>query len=238
MSSRHPVSWVVVFLWVAVMASVGTEDIEHARLYTAPEPGAAGGIAGRVANPSQPIRQILAIPPARPEKVYRGTVEGSDRRSFRFAGLPMDRYDLVVIYDTAFYEGLQLMRGDSTLTSEDQSMIASIIERSEPFFDLKTVHRLAGETGRGNEARAICTFARSTTAKMYMGPVIRDGLRRTFKLVMLRQVGPGWQVTRTRDLYPIWIESRGGLRVTHEYRASLSGIRVTDGIRDLGMLNL
>lgn len=194
-------------------------------LYTEPDPDAEGGIEGRIARPAQPIRQILASAPTRPEKVYVGEVRGSDRQSFRFTGLPMDRYDLFVIYDDRFYEGFQLLRGQNTLTRKDKAQIEDILDRSEPFFNVKIIHRLEGETGRGNEARAVCTFGRT-------------GLRRTYKLALLRQVGPGWQVKRTRELYPRPIGQGVPIETDHEFSPALSRIRVTGQIRNLGDLNL
>jgi len=216
-----------------------TEEIEQARLYTPPDPTAEGGIHGYIKSPSAPIRQIIAIPRTRPERAYRGTL-GSDRRSFTFEGLPMDRYDLVVFYENSVYEGVRLARDDSSLNSTDLQQIQEIINRSEPFFSVKVIHRIEGQTGRGNQAMAFCTFARDSIAEMYEGPVIRTGLRRTHKLVFLRQVGPGWQVERTRDLYPIWIEmdETEKLRPQHRFHPDLNGIRVTDQLRNIGNLSL
>ena len=231
---------ILLALLLPAIATVATEEIEHARLYTAPDPAAPGGIEGRLEYAPARVRQVLAVPPLKPEHVYRATLSGSDRTAFRFTGLPMDRYDLIVILEDRVFEGTRLHRGESTLNSTDREQIADIVTRSEPFFDIKVIHRLEGETGRGGTARAFCTFARSTLSEMYMGPVIRDGLRRTHKLVMLRQVGPGWQIERTRDLYPIWIETHETrlLRPAHHHRPDLSGIRVTDHVRDLGTVDL
>lgn len=228
----------LVFLLAPLLLTASYDPREHARLYTSPDPAAAGGIEGRIDTPGEPIRQVLAIPPAHPERVYRGKVSGSGKTNFSFAGLPMGRYDLLVIYDKAIYEGLQLMRGESTLTTVDLEQIEDIIQRSEPFFNLKTIHRVEGQTGRGSDARAICTFARDKPAEMYTGPVRRTGMRRTNKLVLLRQVGPGWQVKRTRDLFPVWADKKEDLGLRHHYNVALSGIRVTDHVRDLGALNL
>jgi hypothetical protein len=57
---------------------------------------------------------------------------------------------------------------------------------------------------------------------------------------MLQQVGPGWQIARSRDLFPIWIEANEAqrLRPAHQFRPALSGIRVTDQMRDIGALSL
>lgn len=214
---------------------------ERHRLYTAPEAGAPGGIAGRVARPAQAIEQVLAIPADAPEQVYQGEVTGGDRRAFRFTGLPMRRYDLLVVFEKDFYEGLQLQRGDDTLTAEDRGGIEAIVRKSEPYFTHKIIHRAGGATGRGNQARAICTFLRAKGSELlwntYKGQYHRDDFRRTFKLVILKQVGPGWQIVRTRDLYPVWTTPQL-VEPRHHFTAALAGVRVADKVKDLGELDL
>src|SRR4051812_35703053 len=113
---------------------------ERTRLYTAPDPAAPGGLKGRIARPEGPLLQILALPTATPENVYQGEISGPKRDSFQFKGLPVGKYDLVAIYDDAFYEGLQLVRDKSSLTPEDLKKIDATIQKSEPFFPKKIVH--------------------------------------------------------------------------------------------------
>ncbi len=210
----------------------GAPSAERHRLYTAPDPAASGGIEGSIAYPSDPIEQILAIPPDEPRFVYKGTVSGSDRRNFQFSGLPMRKYDLVVIYKNRLFEGLQLQRKENTLTTDDIAKIKASIQKCEPFFTAKIIHRLEGTTGRGNTARCICTFVREK-ASAGAG----KGYRRTFKVVMLKDVGPGWQITRTRDLYPIWTPPKGA-RPKHTYSRELSRVRVADSVKKLDPINL
>lgn len=204
---------------------------ERDRLYTTPDPSCPGGITGHVAMPARPLLQVLAIPPDAPRLVYKGQITGHDRRGFRFKGLPMRRYDLVMIFERDFYEGLQLHRGDSTLTAADKADIESIIRDSEPYFTRKIIHRLEGESGRGNLARCICTFLRDKPSKG------EARYRRTFKLVMLKDVGPGWQLVRARDLYPLFVDP-GLAAPGHHYSEALSRIRVTDYVKDLENMNL
>lgn len=218
------------------------ESNERTRLYSAPDKDSPGGITGRVTGVGKPIQQILAIPPDAPEDVYQGEVSGPQRDSFRFTGLPLRKYDLVVIYADAFYEGLQLHRGENTLTAADMAKVQTIIDKSEPFFTKKVIHRLEGETGRGNFSRCITTFVREKPSITYIDAKNDDKsasgyFRRTFKLVWLKDVGPGWQVVRARDLFPIWADPKQALP-RHHYSKSLSRVRVADGIKDLGVLDL
>jgi hypothetical protein len=116
-------------------------------------------------------------------------------------------------------------RHQNTLTPTDRAKIDTTIQKSEPFFKEKIIHRLEGTTGRGNVARCICTYLRGEGANF----------RRTFKIVMLTDVGPGWQIVRSRDLYPLWTNQG---KPTHHYNPNLGGIRVTDHVTDLGVINL
>src|SRR5947209_2868933 len=100
---------------------------ERTRLYTAPDPASTGGLKGRVAKPEGAIEQILATPAVNPEAVYMGEITGTKKDGFQFKGLPVGKYDLVVIYPDSFYEGLKLDRKKSTLTPEDLQKIEATI---------------------------------------------------------------------------------------------------------------
>lgn len=204
---------------------------ERDRLYSDPDPSSPGGIHGQLLVPSKPVRQVLAIPTDEPRLVYEATLGGDGNHEFTFTGLPMRKYDLVVIYDDEFYEGLVLSLEGDTLTAEDRTKIQATVDKAEPYFTKRIVHRMEGTTGRGNLSRALCTFLRdraSTNGKDY---------RRTFRLFILKDVGPGWQVVRSRDLYPIWT-SPNFATPAHHFDKQLSQIRVTDKVKDLGALTL
>ena len=183
-----------------------------------------------------PLVQVLAIPPDEPRLVYEGQITGSEKQQFSFKNLPMRKYDLMLIQDRRFFEGLQLMRGTSSLTATDKEKVNASIQKSEPFFLKKIIHRLEGVTGRGNEARAICTYLRDKSSE-HTFSASRGGYRRTFKLVMLKDVGPGWQIVRSRDLFPVWATDANKLP-THHVEKSLSRIRVADKIKDIGEIRL
>jgi len=214
---------------------------ERTRLYTKPDGANPGGLQGHISNPALPIEEILATPAENPEEVYEGVVTGPKRDAFEFKNLPVGKYDLVIIYPTAFYEGLQLNRDASTLTPEDLKKIDATIQKSEPFFTKKFIHRVEGETGRASAARCICTYYRDKGSELLMetfnGQSNRPDFRRTFKLVLLKDVGPGWQVVRARDLYPVWVNPKSTLP-EHHYSAALKQIRVADQVKDLGALDL
>lgn len=229
--NRRTVQLVCHVLLLMLAFSTTVTRAERDRLYSRLDPTCKGGVKGYVTSPKLPIEQVLVIPPDEPRLVYEGRISGSDRRAFVFEGLPMRRYDLVVIYEDRFYEGLQLQRGGNTLTSEDLKKIEAIVQLSEPFFTRKIIHRVEGTTGRGNFARCICTFLRDRPSEE------SSGHRRTFKLVILKDVGPGWQFVRSRDLYPLSVQPGLGLP-RHHYSEALTRVRVTDYVKDLGEFSL
>jgi hypothetical protein len=228
-------------LLVFAATAIAQNSPERTRLYTKPDPANAGGIKGRIAKPELPIEEILAIQTDNPEEVYEGEISGPKRDTFQFKGLPVGKYDLVVIYPAAFYEGLQLSRDASTLTPDDLKNIDASIQKSEPFFTKKIIHRVEGATGRASNARCICTYFREKGSELLMekfeGKSNRPDFRRTFKLVLLKDVGPGWQIARARDLYPVWVKPNTALP-QHHFSAALGQIRVADQLKDLGDLSL
>ncbi len=217
------------------------EPPERTRLYTKPDPANVGGLKGRIAKPELPIEQILAMPAENPEELYAGEITGPKRDTFEFKNLPVGKYDLIVIYDLAFYEGFQLHRDANTLTPDDLKKIEATIQKSEPFFPKKFIHRVEGQTGRASAARCVCTFFRDHASELLLqqfeGKSNRPDFRRTYKLVVLKDVGPGWQIVRARDLYPVWMNPKHALP-THHFSTSLQQIRVADQLKDLGDLDL
>jgi hypothetical protein len=218
-------------LFALALALAGPVQAERDRLYTAPDPAASGGIRGEITGPRKPVRQILAIPADDPELVYMAALSGSDGHTFTLTGLPMRKYDLFVIFDDAYYEGLVLSREEDTLTAEDRQKITTTITKAEPYFKVKTIHRLQGTTGRSQFARGVVSYLRDRESTN------GSDLRRTVKLVTFKDVGPGWQVVRARDLYPTWT-TPAHARPVHHYDERLGQIRVTDQMKDIGGLNL
>jgi hypothetical protein len=217
------------------------EPPQRTRLYTTPDPANTGGLQGHIAKPALPIEQILATPATNPEEVYLGEITGANKDAFLFKNLPIGKYDLIVVYPTAFYEGFQLTKDASTLSAEDRKGIEATIQKSEPFFSKRVINRLDGETGRASFARCIVTYYREKGSELlmetYKGGFSRPDWRRTFKLVTLKQVGPGWQITRARDLYPVWVKPNSPLP-EHHFSSAISQIRVADQVKNLGDLDL
>ena len=229
--------FVSIFLLICA-ASGSIAEKAHYRLYTSTDHSASGGISGRIVKPEMPIVQILAMPPDEPKFVYKGMVSGEKRQKFSFDNLPMAKYDLFVIYENEFHEGLRLSYDPDTLTVKDRQGITKIVNASDPFYNKKIIHRIAGTTGRGNTARCIVTQYRDgpgTVTADYKK--LKGQGRRTFKLIWLKDVGVGWQVVQKRDLYPVTVDLRL-LKPAHHYSEQLSKIRVTNKVKNLGDIEL
>ena len=227
---------------VSISALFGNEPPERTRLYTTPDPACSGGFKGRITQPAKSIEQILAIPSASQEKVYMGAITGSTRNEFQFTGLPPGKYDLAVIYDDAFFDGVTLSKEENTLTEEDLKKIEETLLKSEPFYPKKIINRVEGQTGRGSPAALICTFMREKKSDLMVaykpGEFFREDFKRTYKLFTFKDVGVGWQVVRARDLYPAWVKPVLVAPPKYTFTKSLSGIRVADELKDLGDLDI
>ena len=199
-----------------------------AYLYTKPDPSAGGGIKGKVLGAPQQIQSVFALPPDDPKFVYVGRVTGESRNEFEFAGLPAAKYDIVLVYKDFFCEGLTLNREENTLTDNDKKLIKYVIDASEPFFSRKVIHRLSGITGDGNKSRCICGFLRDHAP---------NAGRYALKLVLTEDVGPAWQVTRTRELGHTFVNPPTEV-LRHIYWDKLGGIRVTESVKDIGAITI
>jgi hypothetical protein len=208
-----------------------------AYLYTPPDPSAGGGIRGRISAPDKPLAAAYALPADEPRFVYKGAVAGKDKREFSFAGLPTGKYDLLLVFDDVFYEGLTLARKDDSLAAKDRESIEAIIAKTEPYYTTKTVHRLGGQGGTSGEARCICSFFRAKESVGFIDGAVYPDHRRSLKLVVLEEVGPGWQVVKTREIHTAMVKPGTGL-LAHVYRHNLGGIRVIDQVKDVGDIDL
>ena len=213
--------------------------VQSTRLYTRPDPSAGGGIRARIVSPAHPILKVFAVPADDPKRVYLGQV-ASEGREVRFQGLPVGKYDLMVLYDTEFYEGFILSQEPDALTEADRTSIEKAIRRAVPFFEIKQIHRLEGATGREARARCVLQEYRAKVTLDQMGNQMKDIQIRSIKLAFIEDVGAvGWQLLNTREIVRQEVSgtmTRGLL--ADRFQPNLSGIRVIDTVKDLGELRL
>jgi hypothetical protein len=222
-----------------LFAGEASGTVQSTRLYTPPDPGAHGGIRAQLLLPNQPLLDAFAMPTHDYLKVYRGQVT-AEGNGFHFSGLPVGKYDLMLLYEDSFYEGFTLSREPDTLTDQDRAAIKAVVTRSVPFFDTKQIHRSAGAAGRDGKARGVLQELRTGKTLAQSADELTGSQIRRCKLVLLQDVGKvGWQLVETRELARTEVAPamRKGL-LAHSYNPQLSGIRVTDAVKDLGPLNL
>jgi hypothetical protein len=220
------------------LAGPASGTVQSTRLYTPPDARAGGGIHGAIAQPRTEITGAFAVNSNDPAKVYRGKV-AEDGRGFSFSGLPVGKYDLMILYPDAFHEGFRLHRAEGSLTKKDLARIDETIGRSVPFFDTKKIHRVTGTTGAAGAARAVVQELRTRKIVDQQAVEMVGYQIRSIKLAMLEDVGVGWHLVRSREI--VRTEAAPGSvkgLISHHYQASLGGIRVTDSVKNLGRLNL
>lgn len=207
-------------------------------LCTAPDPTAGGGLHGRLVAPAKPVVKILAQATDEWKRVYAGALLG-DGREFRFTGLPVGQYDLLVLYGDEVIEGLTLSRQDSTLTGKDRDAIAAALMKSNPFFNEKRIHRCEGVTGMAGKARCVLQEVRTRPVTLQSAEVRSDIQIRSFKLALLEDVAIGWSVIETREFarQEVAATDTWGL-LAHRFSPKLGGIRVIDTVKELGDISL
>jgi len=217
-----------------------TDTKQSSRLYTPPDPNASGGLRARIAQPAGKLLDVFAIPVGDVVRVYKAKLM-SDGRAFEFVNLPTAKYDLLLLFPDTVYEGITLSRATSTLTTKDLQGISTILNKSEPFYEIKKIDRCEGSAGVAGSAHCLMQEVRARPITLQDATVHTDIQIRTIKLAHFEDVGPSWQLLTTREIVRrevlIGVEHKGLL--AHVYCPDqLSGLRVVDSIKDLGVMEL
>ena len=219
----------------------GHSDTKHdSRLYTPPDPSATGGLRGHVTHPPGKLLAAFAIPVGDLARVYKAElpIGGS---AFEFLHLPTAKYDLLLVFRDAFYEGICLNRAASTLTTNDLRSINEILSKSEPFFEIKKIHRCEGNTGAAGGAHCILQELRARPIVFQDATMHTDIQIRTIKMAHFEDVGPNWQLLVTREVVrqEVLIAKEHPGLLPHFYCPDqLGSIRVVDTVKDLGGVEL
>ncbi len=243
--------WLPTLLALALAAPLGAvlakdkKDDAHTgtktsgKLYTAPDASDPGGLRGRIGYPKLPLLAALAVPNSELARCYKATIS-KDGSSFEFNNLPTAKYDLLLLFPQMFYEGMTLNRSANTLATNDWKSITEILSHSEPFFEIKKIHRLEGVSGGAGWAQAVFQEVRARPVTLQDATVHNDIQIRTIKLARFENVGPAWQMLITREVVrqEVANKERKGL-LPHFYAPEkLSSLRVVDTVKDLGTLEL
>lgn len=214
-----------------------TKTKQSSALYTAPNPAETGGISGRLtgAAPGR-ILGVLAQPQDEWKRLYLGKLEPDG--AFRFTGLPASKYDLIVLCEKAFYEGLTLQRDGKPVEigGEVWQALTVPLAKSNPFFETKHLHRA---TTIELSARGLLQEVRARPVTLQSAEVRSDIQIRSLKLVLIEDVGAGWSLENTREFFRQEVGPKDvkGL-LPGQFCEKLRGIRVTTAVKDLGTLEL
>ena len=236
-------------------------------LYSRPDPNAPGGIRGTIADSPSEVLGVLAMPQKFPnvaslEDIEGGTSAknarnintdmtnqvylaslGSDS-SFSFSGLPAGKYDLLVLCENCFYEGLLLNRETNNLTEADVASIKGKLKESNPFFNVKNQHRIEGQTGTYGKARVLEQEVRTLPVTLQNADVLTHIQIRSIKLCLMESVGTKslgtrWEMKKTREITRQEVgppDTKGP--IPGYFCKTLQGIRVSTAVKDVGAVSL
>ncbi|MEI8233267.1 MAG: hypothetical protein WCH57_01125 [Verrucomicrobiota bacterium] len=216
-------------------AKIGNE-YKSEKLYTAPDPTAQGGIS---LTASSPVESAFAVPQGNQFLVYKGTVD-ANKKAITFVGLPIAKYDLMLVCTDKIYEGFCLNRDEDNLTQNDIKFIHETVNQSIPFFDRKRLERMKGATGKAGKATVVLQEMRIDNFLNQNGDLMKGHQIRSIKLAFCEDVGnAGWQLLQSReilrtDVFPDMPHDLIPIKFTE----SLENIRVTDSIKNLGEIAL
>lgn len=236
-------------------------------LYTKPDLYSGGGIRGKIGEAPSEILGVLAMPQRFPNvasmadivggtaaknvrninkdmtnEVYLASLGSDD--SFVFYGLPPGKYDLFVLCENCFYEGLLLAREAHTLSETDMKSIKDKVVESNPFFNMKYQHRIEGQGGAVGKARVVEQELRTLPVTLQSAEVIHNIQIRSIKLCLMESVGTTklgthWEMKKTREItrQEVGPPDTKGLLPGYFCKA-LQGIRVSMSVKDVGTLFL
>ncbi|MFA6630780.1 MAG: hypothetical protein WCU90_00660 [Kiritimatiellia bacterium] len=236
-------------------------------LYSKPDFSASGGLRGMIAgNPSE-VLGVLAMPQKFPNISALSDVAGGDstknarninkdmtnqvylaslgaNNAFSFYGLPPGKYDLFVLCENCFYEGLLLSREPNTLTEPDVRAIKAKVNESNPFFNVKNQHRIEGQGGTFGKARVLEQEVRTLPVTLQSAEVLKHIQIRSIKLCLMESVGTSklgthWEMKKTREItrQEMGPPDTKGL-IPGYFCKPLQGIRVATSVKDLGTITL
>lgn len=236
-------------------------------LYNKPDPNAAGGMKGVISgNPSE-VLGVMAMPQKFPNISAMEDLEGGaaaknarninkdmtnqvylaglgNDNAFTFYGLPPGKYDLFVLCENCFYEGLQLSREGNALTELDVKAIKAKITESNPFFNVKNQHRIEGLSGAYGKARVLEQEVRTLPVTLQSAEVIKHIQIRSIKLCLMESVGTSklgthWEMKKTREItrQEVGPPDTKGV-IPGFFCKALRGIRISTSLKDLGTLTL
>jgi len=201
------------------------------RIYTKPQTTDTGTISAKVKGAV--LTHALAVERDR-TRVYLAALD-ADGAGFRFANLPVGRFDLVLVTkDNCVLEGLAL--GAEVALPEDRAKhLEEGVTKADSFFNRRVRHRTGVTDG---VALVFVERIRDGQILRGSGEELNAGLRR-LEIIELHEADDEWQMVRTRHLYREETPRQKGIPfLTHRHLPALGGLRLAGTARDLGTLDL
>lgn len=217
--------FVVGALLVVTAIALGKGEYNSKYLYTQPDPADTGAIRLQLSSPERPTRCVAYA--RRSGDAYLGALATAPDGAYRvtWEHLPTDVYDLLIVGDASYYEGLRLARRAEADAAEKRADdIAAVTKEMmgiEAFFDAKQVERLELE---GEFAHLLVQQWRVGEALAESGAVLQGSIH-SIDVFRFQKPAAGWQSPSRRQLYREEIPQRGPL--AHVYAEDLGGFRVT-----------
>ena len=202
------------------------------RIYNASDPSAHGGIDGKIEHVT--LTHAIAVDHER-LKVFRGDIS-SDGSGFHFGGLPVGKFDLVIITKTGdVFEGLELGEPIATLHPVSRKNLETRISKQDAFFNRYILHR-AGIVG--DQIFAFVERLRDHPTVKQSGEALNADVHR-LEIITLTQATDDWQQTDTRHIYREPEPKRPNHPfLQHVHIPALGNIRVVDSVKQLGTIPL
>jgi len=211
--------------------AVGLAMAQTTNLYTKPHADASGGITGHV---DAEVTHALAL---EHDRVSCYKAELSDGgKSFRFAGLPTGKYDLVFVTKSGIvYEGLALGE-DPKLSGVAMKHLEERVNKADTFFNKAKIVRF-GTINDGETLVALIERGRDKQILKQSGEVLNANLRR-LEVTDFEKATDDWQMMTGRHLYREEAPLGPGMDFfKHKYIPEIGNVRVIDSVKDLGTIS-
>jgi hypothetical protein len=202
------------------------------RIYTQPQAGDSGAITGRVDGGT--LTHAIAVERDR-TRVFLAQL-ADQGTSFRFSGLPVGRYDIVLVTaDGRVCEGLNIGDLKPDLPAASRKFLEERVTKADSFFNRFQIHRIGFS---GDRAFLFVERLRDRTILRQSGENLGAYLRR-FEIIEMQEATDDWQMIGTRHLYREETPIRDQVSFSqHHNLPALGGLRVADSARDAGLIHL
>jgi hypothetical protein len=225
--------WLVCGLLVSCLLPLGVVRAENTNnFYTKPKPDAAGGITGKV---DRTLFIAIALERDRTSS-YKAVLEDGGTR-FVFKGLPTGKYDLLLVTkDDHLVEGLFLGEPGTSVTGESYNRFEERIRAADGFFNKFQIQRF-GLIQDGAKILALIERMRDKETLTQGGEKLAGAVRR-LEIAQFDRSADTWAFLVNRHLYREQ-EAPGKTQfLTSHHVPQLSGIRVIESVKDVGMVAL